>query len=158
MTDVVIARVLHVLAVVIWIGGVSMATTVVLPAVGRGDLGEKRLPAFQAIERRFVWQARFAVIVVGLTGFYMAWRLDLWDRFRSAEFWWMHAMVCVWLLFAFVLFVAEPFILHRHFDHWAVAKPKIAFAWLRGAHWVLLLLSAVTIAGAVAGSQGWSIF
>src|SRR6185312_528795 len=72
VTDIVIARALHVLAVVIWIGGVSMATTIVLPAVRRGDLGEKRLPAFQAIERRFVWQARFAVIVVGLTGFYMA--------------------------------------------------------------------------------------
>ena len=23
-------------------------------------------------------------------------RADLWDRFRSAEFWWMHAMVCLW--------------------------------------------------------------
>ena len=32
MTDVIIARALHVLAVVIWIGGVSMATTVALPA------------------------------------------------------------------------------------------------------------------------------
>jgi uncharacterized membrane protein len=158
VTDVVIARVLHVLAVVIWIGGVSMATTVALPAVRRGELGEKPILAFQAIERRFVWQARFAVIVVGLTGFYMAWRLDLWERFRMAEFWWMHAMVGVWLLFAFVLFVGEPFVLHRHFDRWAVAKPKIAFAWLHRAHWVLLVLGVVTIMGAVAGSRGWSMF
>jgi uncharacterized membrane protein len=158
VTDVVVARALHVLAVVIWIGGVSMATTVVLPAVRRGDLGEKRLRAFQAIERRFAWQARAAIVIVGLTGFYMAWRLDLWGRFRIAEFWWMHAMVCVWLLFAFVLFVAEPFILHRHFARWAVAQPKIAFAWLNRGHWILLFLGVVTIVGAVAGSQGWSIF
>jgi hypothetical protein len=88
----------------------------------------------------------------------MAWRLDLWDRFRMAEFWWMHVMVGVWLLFAFVLFVAEPFILHRRFDGWAIAQPKAAFAWLHRAHWVLLILSVVTIVGAVAGSQGWSIF
>lgn len=46
MTDVVIARALHVLAIVIWIGGVSMATTVALPAVRCGDLGENRLRAF----------------------------------------------------------------------------------------------------------------
>ena len=39
MDDVIIARALHVLFVVIWIGGVSMATTVALPAVRRGDLG-----------------------------------------------------------------------------------------------------------------------
>jgi hypothetical protein len=95
MNDVIAARALHVLAVVIWIGGVSMATTVALPAIRRGDLGQNRLLAFQAIERRFVWQARTAVIVVGLTGFYMTWRLDLWERFRTGTFWWMHAMVCV---------------------------------------------------------------
>ena len=154
MTDVAIARALHVLAVVIWIGGVSMATTVALPAVRRGELGENRLQAFQADEQKYVWQARLAVIVVGLTGFYMAWRLDLWDRFRMAEFWWMHAMVCLWLLFTFVLFVAEPFILRRHFDRWATARPKVAFAWLHRAHWILLALSLVTILGAVAGSRG----
>jgi len=71
MDDIILARALHVLAVVIWIGGVAMATTVVLPAVRCGDLGEDRLQAFQAIEHRFVWQARTAVIVVGLTGLYM---------------------------------------------------------------------------------------
>jgi uncharacterized membrane protein len=158
MDDVIAARALHVLAVVIWIGGVAMATTVVIPAVRRGDLGSDKLHAFQAIEHRFAWQARTAIIVVGLTGFYMTWRLDLWDRFRTAGFWWMHAMVCLWLLFAFILFIAEPFILHRHFRHWATARPKVAFAWLHRAHWLLLALSVVTILGAVAGSQGWSIF
>ena len=158
MDDVVAARALHVVAVVIWIGGVSMATTVALPAVRRGDVGQDWLQAFQVFERRFAWQARTAIVLVGLTGFYMTWRLDLWDRFRSADFWWMHAMVCLWLLFAFVLFVAEPFILHRHFSKWASAEPKIAFAWLHRAHWALLVLSIVTIVGAVAGSQGWAIF
>jgi uncharacterized membrane protein len=158
MDDVIIARALHVLAVVIWIGGVAMATTVALPAVRHGELGSDKFQAFQAIEHRFAWQVRTAIIVVGLTGFYMTWRLDLWDRFRTVGFWWMHAMVCLWLLFAFVLFIAEPFILHRHFRGWATARPEVAFAWLHRAHWVLLALSVVTILGAVAGSQGWSIF
>jgi hypothetical protein len=137
--DRIIARP-HVLAVVIWICGVSMATTVALPAVRSGYLGENRLQAFQAIEHRFVWQARTAISVVGLTGFYMTWRLDLWDRFDSVAFWWMFAMVCLWLLFGFVLFIAEPFILHRHFRWWAAAQPQAAFAWLHWAHWVLLVL------------------
>jgi hypothetical protein len=158
VTDVIIARALHVLAVVIWIGGVSMATTVALPAIRRGDLGENRLRAFQAIEHRFVWQARTAILLVGLTGFYMVWRLDLWDRFRSGAFWWMHAMVCLWLVFTFMLFVAEPFILHRRLRLWATVRPAATFAWLHRAHWVLLILSVITIFGAVAGSQGWSIF
>lgn len=158
MDDVVIARALHVLAVVIWIGGVAMVTTIALPAVRRGDLGGDRLRAFGAIEHRFAWQARIAVVVVGLTGFYMSARLDLWDRFRSAQFWWMHAMVCVWLLFTVVLFVAEPFIVERRFRKWAASAPQDAFKWLHRGHLVLLALSLITIFGAVAGSQGWSIF
>jgi uncharacterized membrane protein len=158
MDDLAIARALHVLAVVIWIGGVAMATTIVLPAVLRGDLGADPLGAFQAIERRFAWQARAAVIITGLTGLYMAARMDLWARFQSAQFWWMHAMVCLWLLFAFILFVAEPFVLHRHFDRLATRAPEAAVARLYRAHWVLLVLSLVTIFGAVAGSQGWSLF
>jgi uncharacterized membrane protein len=35
MTDVIIARALHVLGVVIWIGGVWMVTAVVLPGLRR---------------------------------------------------------------------------------------------------------------------------
>ena len=158
MDDVVIARALHVLAVVIWIGGVSMVTTVALPAIRRGDLGGDWLRALGAIEHRFASQARIAVVIVGLTGFYMAARLDLWDRFRSARFWWMHAMVCVWLLFTVVLFVAEPFVAARHFRKWATSAPRVAFKWLHRMHWVLLALSLITIFGAVAGSQGWSVF
>ena len=67
-------------------------------------------------------------------------------------------MVCLWLLFAFVLFIAEPLILKRHFRPWAMARPEVAFAWLHLAHWLLLVLGVITILGAVAGSQGWSIF
>jgi uncharacterized membrane protein len=157
MIDVIVARALHVVAVVIWIGGVSMATTVVLPNVRHGRLGDNHLQVFQAIERRFVWQARTAIVVVGCTGFYMIARLEQWDRFQSADFWWMHAMVSVWLLFAFVVFAAEPLILHRYFKSWANARPDAAFAWLQRAHWVFLVLSLITIFGAVAGSHGWSI-
>ena len=129
---------------------------VVLPAVRRGEIGPNRLQVFEAVEQRFTWHARSAAVIVGLTGFYMTDRLDLWDRFRSGEFWWMHAMVCLWLLFAVVLFVAEPLVLHRWFHARATASPDAAFALLHRAHWLLLALSLITILGAVAGSQGMS--
>ena len=158
MDDVAITRALHVLGVVIWIGGVAMVTMVLLPAIRWGDLGPNRLQVFEAIERRFAWHARLATIVVGLTGFYMTQRLELWDRFRSGGFWWMHAMVCLWLLFTVVLFVAEPLVLHRWFHTRATAAPDAAFALLHRAHWLLLGLSVITLLGAVAGSQGMSLF
>ena len=36
---------------------------------------------------------------MGLTGFYMLYRLDLWDRFRHGAYWWIEAMIAVWLFF-----------------------------------------------------------
>ena len=40
MNDFVLARVIHVLGVVLWIGGVAMVTTVLLPALRRMDHNE----------------------------------------------------------------------------------------------------------------------
>lgn len=158
MTDLFLARALHVLGVVIWIGGVFMATAVILPAVRSGDFGSNKLAAFQAVERRFIWQARAAVLLVGGTGVYMVEKLNLWARFSDGGYWWMHAMVIVWSLFAFVLFVGEPLILHRYFPPWAERDPERAFAWLHRVHILLLTLSVITILGAVAGAHGWQIF
>lgn len=153
MTELDLARALHVIGVVIWIGGVTMATSIILSAVRRGELGPNWIEAFHAVERRFVWQARTATILVGTTGFYMVEKVDLWDRFRFAEFWWMHAMVALWLVFTLVLFVAEPLILHRRFDRWARSNPSAAFASLQRGHWILVTLSLITICGAVFGSH-----
>lgn len=151
------ARVVHVLAVVVWIGGLSMVTTVLLPAIRHGSLGADKVLSFQMIERRFVWQARSAIILVGLSGFYMVAQAHLWDRFATVQFWWMHAMVCLWLIFAILLFIVEPFLLHRHVERWSEREPELLLAWLGRMHWILLGLSTVTVLGAVAGSHGWSI-
>ena len=79
-------------------------------------------------------------------------RLDAWDRFLSARMWWMHAMVIVWLLFTLMLFVAEPFFLHRRLRERARTKPEITFRAVERFHWLLLAL--ITILGALAGSHG----
>jgi hypothetical protein len=79
------------------------------------------------IERRFAWQARVTTLLAGLSGLYMLIRLDAWDRFLSARMWWMHAMVMVWLFFTLMLFVAEPFFLHRRLRERARTGPEAAF-------------------------------
>lgn len=156
MDDIAIARALHVAAVVVWIGGVTMATTVFLPALRSGALGDDWPGTFHAVERRFIWIARAMALIVGATGFYIVERLDLWPRFATAGYWWMHAMLGLWLLFMAVLFVFEPLVLRRSFRRWAAADPKRAFAWLQRGHILLVTLALLTILGAVAGAHGWS--
>jgi uncharacterized membrane protein len=158
MSDLAIARVLHVLAVVLWIGGVGMVTTVLLPAIRRQYQPQQRFPIFHALEQRFASQARITTVLAGGSGFYMAWRLNAWGRFRSAEFWWMHAMVLTWLAFTLMLFVIEPLFLERLLARRAAAAPDATYRLVEWLHRCLLGLGLLTIAGAVAGSLGVDLF
>ena len=155
MDGALIARVLHVLGVVLWIGGVAMGTTVLLPATKRMKTPAERVKFFETVERGFALQARITTLLTGLSGLYLVYKLDLWQRFAHAEFWWMHAMVLIWALFTLMLFVFEPLFLHRRFIESAGRDPDSTFARVTRMHWVLLVVSLLTVAGAVAGSHGF---
>ena len=150
-----IARALHVLAVVVWIGGVAMVTTVLLPAVRRQADPAGRLELFDRLESRFAAQARWTTALAGATGFWLAWRFDMWSRFAELRYWWMHAMVAVWLLFTAMLFVIEPLFLHRRLRERGRRDPAGTLDFIERFHRVLLILSLVTVFGAVAGSHGY---
>jgi uncharacterized membrane protein len=155
MGDWILARVLHVLGVVLWIGGVAMVTTVLLPAARRNTAPEQGGQFFERVEARFARQARWSVLITGLSGFYLVYALGAWDRFGQAAYWWMHAMVVLWVIFTLVLFVLEPLWLHQWFRRSAQRQPEKTFALVQRLHWLLLVTSLLTVAGAVAGSHGW---
>ncbi len=109
MDNLTITRGLHILGVVLWIGGVSMVTTVLLPVIRKFTSPEERISFFEEVEGRFALQAHFTALLTGLSGFYMLHALDgWWDRYSNGAFWWVHAMTAVWVLFTLMLFVFEP--------------------------------------------------
>lgn len=153
--DVAIARILHVISVVFWIGGVAYVTTVLFPAVRRASPPEERLAAFVRFEAPFAWQARISVALAGLSGLYMTASLDAWSRFARPGYWWMHAMVGLWLVFAAMLFVIEPLVLHRRLERAiAAGGSSRVFDRMQRFHTVMLVASVVTVLGAVGGSHG----
>ena len=155
MPDLVVARLLHVLGVVLWIGGVAFVTLVLLPATSRHADPARGIAAFEQAEHRFSRDARLWTLLTGLSGFYMTWHLGLWSRFVEARFWWMHAMVAIWLIFTVVLFILEPLFLHRWFLDRSRREPEATFNLIQRMHWILLTISLLTVVGAVAGSHNW---
>ncbi|MBN8633199.1 MAG: hypothetical protein J0L76_20375 [Rhodobacterales bacterium] len=149
----VLARVLHVLAVVHWIGGVAMVTLVILPQM-RDLPAPDRIATFERLEGRFGRQAKLSTLVAGLSGLWMLWLSDGWGLFRAPGYWWLHLMVAVWAMFTLVLFVLEPLVLHRWFHDRARADPEGTFALVLRLHRVLLALSVLAVAGAVQGAHG----
>jgi len=157
MDNWVLARVVHVLGVVLWIGGVAVITTVLLPATRRLKSPEDRAQFFERIEAGFARQARWTVLITGLSGFYLVYVLNAWGRFGQITYWWMHAMVLLWAIFMLMLFVLEPLWLHRWFQRAAQRHPERTFALIQWLHWLLMAVSLLTVAGAVAGSHGWPL-
>jgi uncharacterized membrane protein len=153
---VIIARVLHLLGVVLWIGGVAFVSAVLLPAVKRLREPAERAEFFERVEAGFARQARVTTLLTGLSGLYLVHSLGAWPRFADAHYWWMHAMVLIWGVFTLMLFVLEPLWLQRWFQARAQRDPEGTFSIIMRMHWVLLAVSVITIAGAVAGSHGWS--
>jgi len=151
--DIELARALHVLFVVHWIGGVAFVTLVALPLARSTTDAKTGWIMFEAIERRFAAQVRWSIPLAGLTGFWMTFRLGLWRLFAAPSFWWLDAMVVVWTLFMAIVFVVEP-LANNRLSALAARDPAGALRRLFCAHIVLLTAAAVTILGAVVGANG----
>ena len=134
-----------------------MVTTVLLPSVRRIKAPEERVAFFERIESRFAWQARITTLVTGLSGFHLLAVMNGWHLYLDLRFWWIHAMTLLWVVFTVMLFVLEPLVLHRWFLVRAEKDPEGTFLIIQRMHWVLLTVSLVTVAGAVAGSHGWRL-
>ena len=153
MDDLTIARALHVIAVIAWIGGVYLVTYVVLPGIREMDEAIEKITRFEEIEGRFGLHAKFMTLLAGGSGFYMLYKMDAWDRYASLEYWWVHAMTAIWALFTLVLFVLEPLFLHAWFARRAQEAPAEAFAMVTRFHQILLNASLITVFGAVLGAH-----
>jgi len=149
-----LARALHVVGVVLWIGGVAFVTTTLIPSLRKMENTDKRLMLFEQLEGKFAFQARIVTLVTGLTGFYMLEYMNAWGRYQQLEYWWIHLMTLIWMIFTLVLFVLEPLILHRRFRTMATENSDRAFTVLQRMHRVLLILSLIAVFGTVAGVHG----
>lgn len=139
--DVLLA--IHVLGVVWWVGGVAMVTATLLPIFNRLPAAE-RIERIRQLEGRFANQARVAVLVVGITGFWMYALLPG----EITHTWWVGLMMLVWVLFTMMLFVAEPLRLPAKLG--LIHSPRKFLV----VHAVLLVLALAAVFSGVIGARG----
>jgi uncharacterized membrane protein len=154
LDDFALARVVHVLALVHWIGGVAVVTTIVLPRARAMSDASAALTAFEAFERPFAAQVRASIFLAGLSGAYMLHKLQGWMWLFDPAHWWLMLMVVVWLIFALMVFVLEPLMVHRLFRRYALRDKERAFTLAIWLHALALTVSTVAIAAGVLGAHG----
>lgn len=110
------------------------------------------LAAFEAFEGRFAAQARISILFAGLSGFYMLDKLQAWERLLNPAFWWLMLMVAVWSVFALMVLVLEPLVVHRLFHNYALRNKDRAFTLAIRLHAAALTVSVVAIAAGVLGA------
>ena len=81
-------------------------------------------------------------------------KLDAWNWFAQASFWWLHLMVAVWFLFAVMIYVLEPLAIHRLFHDYALRNKDRAFALATRIHAAALAVSGLAIGAGVLGAHG----
>jgi uncharacterized membrane protein len=155
MDDAAFARAIHELSVVLWIGGVSFVTTVLMPVIRYTRPPHERLATFQPFGNVFAWQARISVALAGLSGFYLTYRFDSWDRFSSGQYWWMGAMLGLWLIFAVKLSNVELLFFPRRSATAALEDQNgRTFARIQRFHEILCILSLVVLFAVAGGAHG----
>ncbi len=147
---------IHVLGIVIWIGGVAFVTMVVFPMIMRMEGSIEKMIFFQGVEHRFAKIAKISVGVVGVTG---AWLLSLtgeWEMLFSAPGIGPTLMVIVWTLYVLVL-LFEARLFKLIFRGEAQQDTSKVFVRLSAFHWVVLGLSLLAVSVGVWAGHGGAI-
>ena len=152
-------HIIHLLTVIIWIGGLSFITIIVIPMLISWDDPLQKVLTFQRIEHRFAPVARIYNIITGVTGFVMLYLTGWYKLYHTAKGLPLLIMTIIWLVWFVMLFGLEPLIVKKMLDRMIKSGVKMeieaVFSRMNKMHWVLLLLSLVASTAGIIFAHGY---
>lgn len=144
---------IHVIGVVIWIGGVAFVTTTVFPMIMRMEGSIEKVLFFQGVEHRFAKIAKAMVALVGLSGTWLLQLTGEWDILFSLNGIGPTVMLVVWTFYVLVL-LFEARLFKVIFGGGAQQDTAKVFFHLTVFHWVILGLSLFAVLVGVWSGHG----
>lgn len=152
-------HIIHLLTVIIWIGGLTFITLLVLPMLIEMDDPLQKAILFQRIEHRFAPRARAYNVIVGITGFTMVYQTGWYKLYLTRKGIPLLVMTLIWLLWFVMLFGLEPVIirkmLHRMTSKGEKMEIERIFGRMNRMHKILLVLSFVASLAGIAFGHGY---
>ncbi len=138
-------HIIHLLFVIVWIGGLAFITILLLPMVIKMQDSLQKVLLFQRIEHRFAPMARVFNVIVGISGAVMVYLKGWQDIYFTRQGAGLLFMTVVWVFWFVMLFGLEPLVIKRMLKKMLESgeKPEIEsiFAMMNRMHIVLLIVS-----------------
>ncbi len=149
-----ILHIIHIITVVVWIGGLSFITLLILPLIIDMDDPLQKALLFQRIEHKFAPMARIYNIIVGISGFVMVYLTGWYKLYPTYKGLPLLIMTLIWVMWFIMLFGLEPVIIRKMLDRMVKRNEKMEieniFRLMNRMHFILLLLSFIAIIAGVA--------
>ncbi|QWR78421.1 hypothetical protein [Candidatus Magnetomonas plexicatena] len=144
----------HVVSVLIWIGGVVFVTTIVFPIIVRMDDSMEKVMLFQGVEHRFAKIAKVCVLIAGFTGGLIVYLKDILHTLFHKDGLYLTMMLFLWVVFLTVL-TFEKKLFNIIFKGQAQHDTKKIFIRLTMFHWIVMTVSLIVVfIGVYQGHEG----
>jgi uncharacterized membrane protein len=140
--------IIHVIGVIVWIGGVTFVTTVIFPMMYKTEGSLEKALLFQRVEHRFSGMVKWLLAIVGLTGFVLLSAKYGFALLSAREGLGVLIMLGAWSFYALIL-LFERKIFAKIFAGPEKIDMNRVLKLINGMHWVILSLSFLAVAAGV---------
>lgn len=151
-------HIIHLLTVILWIGGLAFVTFIVLPMAIKTPDPLQKVLMFQRVEHRFAGLARIYNVITGISGFIMMFMMG-WQRllFTRAGIP-LTVMTLIWVFWFVMLWGLEPLVIKKMLQRMMQQGEKMAietvFARMNRLHYGMVFISMVASIGGVLVAHG----
>ncbi len=140
--------IIHIICVIIWIGGVTFVTTVIFPMMYRTEGSLEKALLFQGVEHRFAAIVKWLVAITGATGLWMLYAKYGFGILAQPQGIGIVTMLFAWAFYTTVL-LSERKIFGRIFKDPEKIDMNRALKLINVMHWFLLVISYSAVAAGV---------
>ncbi|MBI1910451.1 MAG: hypothetical protein HYS21_00450 [Deltaproteobacteria bacterium] len=146
-------HIIHLLTVILWIGGLAFVTGIVLPMAIKTPDPLQKVLTFQRVEHRFAPIAKWYNIITGISGFFMVYLMGWHKLYFTKAGIALTFMTGIWLFWFIMLVGLEPIVIRKMLEKMAREGDKMdidgIFRKVKKLHWFMV---AISLAAAAAGA------
>ena len=154
-------HIVHLLAVILWIGGLAFVTAIVLPMAIKTPDALQKVLTFQRVEHRFAPLAKWFNIITGISGFVMVWLMGWHELYFTKAGLALTFMTAVWVFWFVMLVGLEPIVIRKMLEKMVREGDKMdidgIFRKVKTLHWLMVAISLAAVAAGAFFAHGGSL-